>query len=94
MSLYHHLDEPSKLARAVEDLHALDRHDALQLADQILDALIDTLRRDPGIPPRSHAEWAVMLAPLHLRIAEGIHLAVDGRVVLDEVLVTIEAMGV
>jgi hypothetical protein len=47
----------------------------------------------PGIPPRPFGDWSVQVAALHLQVAEDIHMIIDGRVVLGEVLVVIESMG-
>jgi hypothetical protein len=93
MSLYAYADTPSNICRVIEDIRALDRRDALQLADGIFDSFIGELQRIPGIPRRSHAEWRVLLGQIHPQITEQIDQLTCGRVDLDEVLNTIESMG-
>jgi len=74
---------------AVADTPTLDQRDALALADEIVDLLIDALPRD-----RSFYEWALALAPLRAAIAARINQVTLGRAVLDEVLNAIEATAV
>jgi len=78
---------------AVENIPALGRRDADWLADRIVDAAIDALRRDPKISRRSFAEWSLTLADLRLRIGELLNEQINGHVNLDEVLNTIELVG-
>jgi hypothetical protein len=93
VSLYRSFEPRSNLCQAVQNIRPLGRRDALWLADRIRDDLIDALQRMPGTPQYAFAEWSVLLAPLHSRIAELILATIDGRVELDEVLVMIGAMG-
>lgn len=46
-----------RLMNEIEDLSALDQVDAEELADAIVDAAIDVLRRDLALPKRSTIEW-------------------------------------
>jgi hypothetical protein len=82
----------SEIYRAVRDVPALDRKDAAALADRVIDSLIDSLRRNPTLPTRSHSEWDLLLADQRQRTAEQIAATIDGHVDLDEVLVTITAV--
>ena len=79
----------SEIYRAVQDFPALSRGDAAELADRIVDDLIDALRRNPTMPARSHDEWALLLAEQRVRTADQIAELVDGCVGLDEVLNTL-----
>ena len=79
----------SEIYRAVQDLPALSRGAAAELADRIIDSLFDALRRNPTLPARSHDEWALLLAEQRVRTADQIAELIDGCVGLDEVLNTI-----
>jgi hypothetical protein len=78
--------------KAVENVTTLNKRDAAWLADRIIDGMIDALRRDPAIPPRSFAEWSLALADLRLRLSEQLADEMIGLVDLDSVLNTIEAV--
>jgi hypothetical protein len=82
----------SEIYRAVRDIPALDRGDAAALADQVIDSLIDALRRNPALPARSYFEWSLLLADQRRRTAEQIAATIDGHVDLEEVLITITAV--
>lgn len=81
------------ICQAVENITALNKRDAAALADKIIDAVIDALRRDPAIPSRTFAAWSLQMADLRARVAEQITAEIEGRVDLDEVLSTIESVG-
>jgi hypothetical protein len=81
----------SEIYRAVQDIPALNRGDAAELADRIIDGLIGELRRNPALPARSHDDWSLLLAEQRVRTADQIAELVNGCVGLDEVLNTIEA---
>lgn len=81
----------SRICEAVENVTAFTRRDAAWLVDRIFDAVIEVLRRDPALPSRSSADWALVLADLHVRLTEQVAEVVDGRVDLEEVIHTIEA---
>ena len=70
----------SACKESIESIRALDRRDALILADEIVDGVIATLQRDRNIPPRSFAEWELVLANLHMHIAEQIADEIAGHV--------------
>jgi hypothetical protein len=53
--------------------------------------VIEQLRRDPTVPPRTIEEWHLSLANVHRRVTEQIAKTIDGYADLDTVLVTIEA---
>lgn len=62
-----------RLINEIEDIHALDQVDAAELADVIVDAVIDVLRRDLASPKRSAIEWNLTLAQAHAFAVEQIH---------------------
>ncbi len=82
----------SEISRAVENIAALNKRDAASLADRIIDGVIDALRRDPAIPPRSFADWSLVLADLRPRVAEQIDDVIGGHVNREKVLTTLGAM--
>ena len=77
--------------RAVENIRALDRRDALPLADEIINDTIAVLQRDRNISSRSFSEWSLALADLRARIAEQIADEIEGHVDRGTVLLEIEA---
>ena len=79
------------VCKAIENIRALDRRDALGLADEIIDDMIAVLQRDRNISSRSFTEWSLMLANLRARIAERITNEIAGHVSLSTVLLEIEA---
>ena len=79
------------ICRAVENIRALDRRDALALADEIIDDMISVLQRDRNISSRSFSEWSLALADLRARIAEQIADEIEGHVDRGTVLLEIEA---
>lgn len=82
------------LFEAVENnVRPLTKRDALWLSDQIIDATIDALRRDPDVSPRSFTDWALILGDLRQQIGDLLTVHIDGHVDLDDVLNTIEAMS-
>jgi hypothetical protein len=81
----------NSIVRTIADVPVLNRTDAFRLADQIVDQLIDDLRRDPAMPPLSFLEWQLVLDGSRVRIAEQIHARTDNRADLDEVIVAVEA---
>lgn len=76
---------------AIENLRALDRRDALVLADAIVDDTIAVLRRDRNNSFRSFTEWELALADLHARIADRIAGEIAGHVDVAAVLIEFEA---
>jgi hypothetical protein len=78
--------------KAVENVRALDRRDALVLADAIVDDTIAELQRAREIPPRSFAEWSLTLAGLRARIAERIANEIEGHVDREIVLLELKAV--
>jgi hypothetical protein len=74
------------LVEALDDVRALGRADALILADQILETVIAELRRDQSLPARSAADWILILAEAHLRVAALIHHRVAGHVDRNDVI--------
>ena len=78
--------------RAVQDLPAFNRRDAAWLADRFIDDTIQALQRDLALPSRSFADWSLALADRRLRLSEQLANKMIGRVDLDEVLVTLEAV--
>lgn len=62
-----------QLVKWIEDLPALGECDAAELADAIVDAAADVLRRDPALPPRSLLEWELALAKVHAFAVERIN---------------------
>ena len=78
-------------AKALENIRALDRRDALALADEIVDDVIATLQCDRDVSSRSSTEWSLGLANLRARIAERIGDEIEGHVDLATVLLEIEA---
>jgi hypothetical protein len=79
------------ILEAVANVRPLSKRDALWLSDQIVDATIDALCRNPSITSRSFADWSLIFAGLRLRIGELLTAHIAGHVSLDEVLTTIEA---
>jgi hypothetical protein len=77
---------------AVENIPALDRRDALALADAIIADMITALQRDPNISSRSFTEWELALAGLRVRVAELIGAEIIGHVDLATVLLELEAV--
>ena len=75
--------------QAVENIRALDRRDALALADAIVRNTIVALQRDREIPHRSFAQWELALANLHRQLTEEIACVIVGHVDLGEVLATV-----
>jgi hypothetical protein len=82
----------SVAARAIGNVPPLTARDADWLASEIIDYVIKTLRRDPHHGARSSDEWALVLADLRMRIAELLASHIVGRVDLDEVVATLEAL--
>jgi hypothetical protein len=82
------------IRRAIEGLPILDVIDAHELADTIIDRVINELMRDPYTQPRCCREWAVALADTRARIVEQIHHRIHGHVHIDDVLNTLEMEGV
>ena len=82
------------IRKAIEDLPILDVIDAHELADTIIDDMINGLMRDPSARPRSYREWVVALADTRARIVEQIHPLIHRHAHIDEVLNTLEMEGV
>jgi hypothetical protein len=74
------------IAQAIEDIAALDRRDAEQLTDQIIDLLIRELMRDHTLPSRSSPDWSIKLATARQHVGELIHRRINGRVDRQDVL--------
>ena len=77
---------------AVENIRALDRRDALALADEIVDDVIAALQRDRNLSPHSFTEWSLTLADLRARIAERITNEIEGHVDRETVLLELKAV--
>ena len=77
--------------QVLENIPALNRRDALALADEIIDDMISALQRDRETSSRSFAQWELKLANLRARIAERITNKIAGHVSLSAVLLEIEA---
>jgi hypothetical protein len=75
--------------QAVENIRALNRRDALVLADAIVWNTIAALQRDHEIPYRSFAQWELALANLHRQQTEEIACVIVGYVDLSEVIATV-----
>lgn len=76
--------------KAVENLQAFSRRDALALADEIINDTIAALQRDRNLSCRSFGEWELRLANLRQRIAERIAGEIVGCVDLETVLRELE----
>lgn len=74
---------------AVKNIPAFGRRDAAAEGDRLFDMIVEALRRDPTLPPRSSFEWALALANLRQQITEEIACVIVGRVDLDEVLAAV-----
>ena len=72
---------------AVENIRALDRRDALALADEIVDDVIAALQRDRNLTPHSFTEWSLTLADLRAR---GLPLVYSTAVVRPDLVLTVE----
>jgi hypothetical protein len=79
-----------QILAAIGDLAALGRADALELADEIRDAVIAQHRRDPAMPRRCYREWCDTLANVHAAVAARLTERIAHRVHRDEV---IDAVG-
>jgi hypothetical protein len=74
------------IAHAIWDIAALNKRDAEQLTDQIVDVLIQVLMRDPTIPIRSSLDWSIALANARQPVIEHIHRRINGHVDRQDVL--------
>jgi hypothetical protein len=81
------------IEQAIYDLYALDRCDAEQLSQEIIDRTIDVLLHDPALPPRSFLIWSIKLANARQQIAEHLHPIVDNRIDRDDVLRELDLFG-
>jgi hypothetical protein len=68
------------------DIPELNQKDAAQLADEIVDMMIDALRRDPANPPLSYQEWSIALANTRQGVSKHLHRRINGHVHRDDVL--------
>jgi hypothetical protein len=75
---------------AVENIAPLTRRDADWLADEIIELVIKTLRRDEDGAARSSDEWASALGDLRAHIAQLLNRHIVGRVDLDQVMAALE----
>jgi hypothetical protein len=73
-------------AHAIRDIAALNKRDAEQLTDQIVDNLIQALMRDPAMPIRSSLDWSIALANPRQHAIELIHRRINGHVDRQDVL--------
>jgi hypothetical protein len=76
----------TRIEQAIADLAALTKIDAQELADHARDMLIEILRRDPTLPPRSFLNWSIALAPAWQRIVDHHHSRIDEHVDREDVL--------
>jgi hypothetical protein len=82
------------IEKAIQDLSALDKHDAERLSNQIRDLIIDeVLRRDPGMPNQSYAVWVLVLAGVRQQIAQLIHSVIHDHVDREDVLGELRGHG-
>ena len=77
---------------AVENIRALDRRDALALADEIVDDVIAALQRDRSLSPHSFTEWSLTLADLRACIAERIANEIEGHIDRETALLELKAV--
>jgi hypothetical protein len=80
-------DDEMSIEKAIQDLSALDKHDAERLSDQIRDLIIDeVLQRDPNMPNHSYAVWVLVLAGVRQQIAQLIHDVIHDHIDRSDVL--------
>jgi hypothetical protein len=84
------MSQLDRILAAVGDLAALGRADALDLADEIRDAVIAQHERDPAMPRRCYREWHDVLANVHANIAMRISQRILNHVHRDEVVHAVE----
>ena len=82
----------SNLYEAAKNVTTLNRRDAEWLADRVLEAVIDRLRRDPRLPRRSTDAWWELLAPTRSRLVELFAAVILGRADLEEILTAIDGV--
>jgi hypothetical protein len=82
-----------RLINEIEDIHALDQVDAAELADTIVDAIIDALKRDLALPKRKSIEWNLALAKAHAFAVEQIHNRIFNHVDREDALRACEWEG-
>lgn len=80
----------SAMINVVEDIPSLGRADAAELVDQIIDAAVDQLRRDPALPARAAADWDLAFADLRQRGIELVHRRIDDHVARTDVVRLLE----
>ena len=71
---------------AIYDIAALDKRDAEELADQIIDVLIQVFVRDPALPDFSYPEWLIKLADVRQRVTAHMHRQINGHLDRQDVL--------
>jgi hypothetical protein len=79
----------NEVLQAIENVPVFGRRDAAAEGDRLFDVIIEALRRDPTLPPRTSLEWALALADLRQQLAEEIADVIVGCADLDQVLATV-----
>ncbi len=79
-----------QLRKDLEDLPALGQIDAAELADKIIDAVIDVLMNDKTIPKRTGFEWWLALATVRAFTVDEITSQILDHIDRQDALNTVE----
>jgi hypothetical protein len=82
----------NEVLEAIENISVFGRRDAAAEGDRLFDVIVEALRRDPTLPPRSSFEWALALANLRQQITEEIAGVIVGCADLEEILATLRVV--
>ena len=79
-----------QLTKAIDDISGLNEIDAAELADKIIDAVIDLLMNDKTIPKRTRFEWWLALANVRTLAVEKITSRILDHIDRQDALNTVE----
>jgi hypothetical protein len=79
-----------QLKSAIDDIAGLNEIDAAELADAIIDIVIDALIHDPAAPKYTALEWRLVLASVHALIVVRINARIADSIARQDALNAVE----